>query len=88
MDAETLKKMFDESHKKAEGHGKIDFSREEEEKFKKAFDDPEFRKMFSEYMVQILICCNSTMHYLFNSLCRMSYRILQIGWFVTLSLLA
>ena len=54
MDAETLKKMFEESNKRSaesKGPGKVDFSPEEADKFKKAFDDAEFRKMFSEYMV-------------------------------------
>ena len=54
MDADTLKNMFEESNRRSsesKGPGKTDFSPEEAEKFKKAFDDAEFRKMFSEYMV-------------------------------------
>ena len=49
-----LKKMFEESNRRSvesKGPGKVDFSPEEADKFKKAFDDAEFRKMFSEYMV-------------------------------------
>lgn len=41
-----LKEMF-ETAQKAE---KMEFTEGETASFKKAFDDPEFRKMFTEYM--------------------------------------
>ncbi len=51
MDANVLKSMFDASqHQNGDG-GK--FTAEEASRFKKAFDDPEFRKMFSEYMDEL-----------------------------------
>ena len=49
--AEAFKKMLDEAQNKhAE---KLAFSPTESENFKKAFDDPEFRKMFSEYVDEL-----------------------------------
>ena len=51
MDADALRSMLDASQQ-AKG---IDakFTPEESNRFKKAFDDPEFRKMFSEYMDEL-----------------------------------
>jgi len=49
--AEILKEMFDESLKK--DPTKLGFTDEESTKFSKAFDDPEFRKMFGEYMEEL-----------------------------------
>lgn len=49
MDGDSLKNMFQSTQERS--NGKIDFSPEETERFKKAFDDAEFKKMFSEYMV-------------------------------------
>lgn len=47
MDEEVLQSMFETSqHQTKESK----FTPEEANRFKKAFSDPEFRKMFSEYM--------------------------------------
>jgi hypothetical protein len=51
MDEETLKKMFTASQRETETKGRIDFTPEETERFQKAFEDSEFRRMFAEYMV-------------------------------------
>lgn len=51
MDNEqTLKDLFDKSQ---ENNDKMQFSAEEASRFKKAFDDPEFRKLFSEYVDEL-----------------------------------
>lgn len=44
-----LKDMFEKSQTTQQG-AKIEFTEGETANFKKAFDDPEFRKMFTEYM--------------------------------------
>ena len=49
ISAEMYQTMFDKS-KAAQD---IQFTEEESTKFKKAFDDPEFRKMFADYMDEI-----------------------------------
>ena len=49
--AEQLRGMFDQSMKK--DPEKLGFTDEESTKFSKAFDDPEFRKMFGEYMEEL-----------------------------------
>jgi len=48
VDPELLKAAFEKAN--AEGGDKMDFTEDEKTKFQKAFDDPEFRKMFAEYM--------------------------------------
>ena len=51
MDEQTLQALFEQTRAKAEsgdGKTKISFSEDETNKFKKAFSDPEFRKMFSD----------------------------------------
>lgn len=48
MDEDTLKELFEKSQKT--NPEKISFTDEESNKFKKAFEDPEFRKLFSEYV--------------------------------------
>ena len=56
MDEQTLQALFEQTRAKAEsgdGKTKISFSEDETNKFKKAFSDPEFRKMFSEYMDEL-----------------------------------
>jgi len=51
MDNEQiLKDLFDKSQ---ENNDKMQFSSEEASRFKKAFDDPEFRKLFSEYVDEL-----------------------------------
>jgi dynein assembly factor 2 len=51
MDADVLKSMFDASQ---QNHGPDSkFTPEEANRFRKAFEDPEFRKMFSEYMDEL-----------------------------------
>ena len=49
--ADPLKDMFDRAQK--EHPDKMMFTEEESVKFKKAFDDPEFRRMFSEYVDEL-----------------------------------
>ena len=56
--AEQLKQMLEDAQRRAEKDyekGKKDapMSAEETDKFRKAFDDPEFRRMFSEYMDEL-----------------------------------
>lgn len=64
MDEHLLRAMFDASQLKAQQQAadsessssngsKLQFSSEEAARFKKAFSDPEFRKMFSEYMDEL-----------------------------------
>jgi dynein assembly factor 2 len=48
-DSEEYQRMFEASQQQKN----LEFTEEETEKFKKAFDDPEFRRMFSEYMDEI-----------------------------------
>jgi len=48
MDGETFSKMWDTIKDK-----KTDFTLDEVNKFQKAFDDPEFRKLFASYMEEI-----------------------------------
>ena len=45
---EALKAAFTKAT--SDANSKVEFTEEEGDKFKKAFDDPEFRKMFAEYM--------------------------------------
>ena len=47
-----LKEMFERSQT-AQQAEKMEFSEGETANFKKAFDDPEFRKMFTEYMDEL-----------------------------------
>ncbi len=51
MDEETLKQLFEKSQKT--NPDKIQFSVDESTKFQKAFEDPEFRKLFSEYVDEL-----------------------------------
>lgn len=51
MEADPLKDMFD---KAKDAHPeKMQFSEDETSRFKKAFDDPEFRKLFTEYVDEL-----------------------------------
>jgi hypothetical protein len=51
MDADALKSMFDLSQGQKEDTAK--FTDAEAGRFKQAFEDPEFRRMFSEYMDEL-----------------------------------
>ena len=52
--AAAFQAMLEAAQAKAEGETeKTQFTAEEAEKFKKAFDDPEFRRMFSEYVEEM-----------------------------------
>lgn len=51
LDEKVLQAMFDSSQKG--GNEKMKFSPEEASRFRKAFADPEFRKMFAEYMDEL-----------------------------------
>jgi len=48
LDGETFAKMWDSIKDK-----KTEFTNDEVNKFQKAFDDPEFRKLFASYMDEI-----------------------------------
>lgn len=52
LNAEQLKAMFDASVQK-EGSETSNFTADEKTRFTKAFDDPEFRKLFSNYMDEL-----------------------------------
>lgn len=52
MDESTLKSMFEQAQRQANSET-LTFSPEEANRFKKAFSDPEFRKMFSDYMDEL-----------------------------------
>lgn len=47
MNEEILSQMFDRSSKVKD---EMNFTPEEADRFKKAFSDPEFRKLFADYM--------------------------------------
>jgi len=51
MDADTLQTMWERSQ--AANPDKMQFTPEEASKFQKSFQDPEFRKLFSEYMDEL-----------------------------------
>lgn len=51
MDEDILKEMLNRAQENHAADGQ--FTPEEANRFKKAFEDPEFRKMFSEYMDEI-----------------------------------
>ncbi len=51
MNEEILQAMFDASQGQKQDSSK--FTVEEASRFKKAFADPEFRRMFSEYMDEL-----------------------------------
>ena len=51
MDEQVLQSMFEASQQ--QNADKQKFTPEEASRFKKAFADPEFRRMFSEYMDEI-----------------------------------
>jgi len=51
LDEKVLQAMFDTAQKS--GGEKMKFSVEEASRFRKAFADPEFRKMFAEYMDEL-----------------------------------
>jgi dynein assembly factor 2, axonemal len=44
-----LKELFEQAQANRKDE-KIEYTKGETENFKKAFDDPEFRRMFTEYM--------------------------------------
>ena len=51
MDEKLLKMMFERSQQ--ENPDKMGFTEEESSKFKKAFEDPEFRKLFADYVDEL-----------------------------------
>lgn len=51
MDAKVMGEMFERAQERRGEDMK--FSTEEADRFKKAFEDPEFRKMFADYMDEI-----------------------------------
>ncbi len=51
LNADTLKQMFEKSQ--STNPEKIQFSNEESTKFQKAFEDPEFRKLFADYIDEL-----------------------------------
>lgn len=51
MDGEDYRKLLEESERRQSGS--LNFTDDEREKFKKAFDDPEFRKLFAGYMDEL-----------------------------------
>lgn len=51
MDENVLKQLFEQSQ--AANPEKIQFTGEESTKFQKAFEDPEFRRLFSEYVDEL-----------------------------------
>lgn len=51
MDENTLKDLFEKSQ--SANSDKLQFSEDESTKFQKAFEDPEFRKLFSNYIDEL-----------------------------------
>lgn len=51
LDENLLKAMFDRSQQQS--GEKLQFTSDEAAKFRKSFEDPEFRKLFSEYMDEL-----------------------------------
>ena len=51
IDPNLFKQAFNQAQ--TEAAGEMKYTPEETEKFKKAFDDPEFRKMFADYMDEL-----------------------------------
>jgi dynein assembly factor 2, axonemal len=51
LDEAALRSMFERSQ--TQNPDKIQFSKEESARFQKSFEDPEFRKLFSEYMDEL-----------------------------------
>lgn len=51
MDEKTLNQLFEQSSSKESND--FNMTNEERKKFTEAFKDPEFRKLFSEYMDEI-----------------------------------
>ena len=51
MEENLLKELYERSQ--TANPDKLQFSREESTKFQKAFEDPEFRKLFSEYVDEL-----------------------------------
>ena len=47
--SESLKDIFEKTHQKKVAENNPSMTPEEAERFRKAFDDPEFRKLFAEY---------------------------------------
>lgn len=52
LEADQLKRMFAASQER-EGSETASFSAEEKQRFTKAFDDPEFRRLFADYMDEL-----------------------------------
>jgi dynein assembly factor 2 len=52
-DANLYKAMLDRAQQADAASSKMTFSAEETERFKAAFDDPEFRKLFADYMDEL-----------------------------------
>lgn len=53
MDERVLNSMFDSAQQRHASGEKMKFTEEESNRFKKAFADPEFRKMFAQYMDEL-----------------------------------
>jgi dynein assembly factor 2 len=51
MDENTLKALFEASQ--AKNPDQMKFSETESTRFKKSFEDPEFRKLFADYMDEL-----------------------------------
>jgi hypothetical protein len=51
MDETILKDLFEKSQ--SANSDKLQFSEDESTKFQKAFEDPEFRKLFSDYIDEL-----------------------------------
>ena len=51
LDEATLRSLFDRSQQSKPD--KMQFSEEESNRFRKSFEDPEFRKLFADYMDEL-----------------------------------
>ena len=51
LDEQTLRALFDRSQKA--NPDKMHFTEEESNRFQKSFEDPEFRKLFADYMDEL-----------------------------------
>ena len=50
MEAKEFQELFEKSQSKSD---KISFTSDETSRFQKAFNDPEFRKLFADYMDEL-----------------------------------
>ena len=51
LDEDTLKSLFDRSQQRKSSE--MQFTPEESARFQKSFEDPEFRKLFAEYLDEL-----------------------------------